>query len=239
MEGKRKILVTTAWPYGNGPIHLGHFTGMVLPADIFARYHRMKGTDVAMVSGTDMHGTPIALKAEEEDVSPEKLSKKYHKIIKKSLEDMEASYDLYTKTTTDNHKKTVQTFFNTIKQNGFIKNKTMEMLYCENDERFLPDRFVEGECPYCGAEDAKGDQCDSCGRTLDPLDLIDPYCSICGETPEIRESDHYFLKLSEFEDKLEDWIEDKSGNWKTNVINFTKQWLDEGLEDRPITRDGI
>lgn len=237
MEDQRKILVTTAWPYGNGPIHLGHFTGMVLPADIFARYHRMRGNDVAMVSGTDMHGTPIALKAEEENISPMELSEKYHKIIKDSLEKMEASYDLYTKTTTRNHKKIVQNFFRELSDNDHIYKKSMDLLYCDNDERFLPDRFVEGECPYCGVEDARGDQCDNCGRTLDPLDLKDPYCSICGETPRVKESEHHFLNLSAFENELKSWIDEKKSNWKKNVINFTKQWLEEGLEDRPITRD--
>lgn len=237
MEEKRKILVTTAWPYGNGSIHLGHFTGMVLPADIFARYHRMKGNDVAMVSGTDMHGTPIALKAERENVSPSDLSQKYHRIIKKSLEKMDASYDLYTKTTTENHFKTVKDFFVTLKQNNYLAKETMDLLYCEKDNRFLPDRFVEGTCPYCGAEDARGDQCDSCGRTLDPLDLESPYCSSCGNEPVVKKSDHYFLKLTDFEDSLDKWISEKKDDWKSNVLNFTQQWLDEGLEDRPITRD--
>ncbi len=236
-EEERKILVTTAWPYGNGPIHLGHFTGMVLPADIFARYHRMKGNDVAMVSGTDMHGTPIALKAQEEGKSPEELSEKYHKVIKNSLEKMGASYDLYTKTTTINHLEIVKEFFLTLKENNYLYKKSMELLYCENDDRFLPDRFVEGKCPYCGAEDARGDQCDNCGRTLDPLDLEEPYCTICGEKPVVKESEHHFLKLKEFEDLLSDWIGEKKGEWKNNVINFTEQWLDDGLEDRPITRD--
>ncbi|OKY79169.1 MAG: Methionyl-tRNA synthetase [Candidatus Methanohalarchaeum thermophilum] len=210
---------------------------MVLPADIFARYHRMKGNDVLMVSGTDMHGTPISLKAEEEGVSPEKIANKYHKVIKNSLEEMEASYDLYTKTTTENHYETVQDFFLKLKENNYIYKKDMELFYCPNCEKFLPDRYVEGECPNCGAPGARGDQCDECSKTLEPTDLINPYCSRCGEKPEIRESEHYFLELSEFSEKLYDWIKSREDEWRDNVVNFTKQWIEEGLEDRPITRD--
>ncbi|OUJ19088.1 Methionyl-tRNA synthetase [Methanonatronarchaeum thermophilum] len=233
----RKILVTTAWPYGNGPIHLGHFAGMVLPADIFARYHRMKGNKVAMVSGTDMHGTPISLKAEEEGMTPKELSEKYHKIIKKSLRDMGASYELYTKTTTENHYETTQDIFKTLKEKNHIYKDTMDLFYCPNCDRFLPDRYVEGVCPHCEAEDARGDQCDECGMTLDPIDLKQPYCSICNTTPIEKQSEHHFLKLSEFNEPLSKWIKEKEDEWKPNVINFTKQWLEDGLEDRPITRD--
>jgi len=233
----RKILVTTAWPYGNGPIHLGHFAGMVLPADIFARYHRMKGNKVAMVSGTDMHGTPISLRAEKEGMTPEELSEKYHKIIKKSLMDMGASYELYTKTTTENHYETVQELFSTLQEKGYIYRDTMKLFYCPECDRFLPDRYVEGVCPHCGEEQARGDQCDECGMTLDPIDLKEPYCSICNSTPKEKESEHHFLALSEFTEQLSEWIKTKEGEWKPNVINFTKQWLEDGLEDRPITRD--
>ncbi|WGI17408.1 methionine--tRNA ligase [Methanonatronarchaeum sp. AMET-Sl] len=233
----RKILVTTAWPYGNGPIHLGHFAGMVLPADIFARYHRMKGNKVAMVSGTDMHGTPISLKAEQEGMTPKQLSEKYHKIIKKSLMDLGASYELYTKTTTENHYETTQDMFSTLKKKGHIYKDSMDLFYCPECDRFLPDRYVEGVCPHCNEEQARGDQCDECGMTLDPIDLKKPYCSLCNATPIEKQSEHHFLKLSTFNEELKKWISEKEDEWKPNVINFTKQWLEDGLEDRPITRD--
>ncbi len=236
-DSLRKILVTTAWPYGNGPIHLGHFAGMVLPADIFARYHRLCGNMVAMVSGTDMHGTPISIKAEEEGMEPEELAEKYHTIIKKSLDDMSASYDLYTKTNTRNHYEVVQDIFATLRDKGYIYKKEMKLPYCSECDRFLPDRYVEGICPMCDEEDARGDQCDECGMTLDPMELDNSYCTICGKSPVARSSDHYFLKLTEFSDFLKSWISTKKGKWKSNVINFTEQWIEEGLEDRPITRD--
>ncbi len=233
----KKILVTTAWPYANGPLHLGHLAGSYLPADIFARYNRMVGNETLMVSGTDEHGTPISVQAERENRSPRDVVDKYNEIIKRSLEDIGCSYDLFTRTTTENHRKTVQDFFLTLVDHGFIYEKTMNLPYCSKCNKFLPDRYIEGTCPKCSAKEARGDQCDECGRTLDPIELIDPYCKHCHTMPETRDSRHYFFKLSAFQGKLIAWIETKKGQWRPNVYNFTINWLKEGLLDRPITRD--
>jgi len=233
----KRVLVTTAWPYANGPLHLGHLAGSYLPADIFARYNRMIGNETLMVSGTDEHGTPISVQADKEGCPPKEIVDKYHKIIKRSLEDIGCSYDLFTRTTTDNHRKTAQEFFLTLSKNGYIYEKAMELFYCPKCRRFLPDRYVEGACPKCGAEEARGDQCDACGRTLESTELINPRCKHCGSAPEIRERTHYFFKLSAFQDRLIKWIDSKKDIWRSNVYQFTINWLKEGLKDRPITRD--
>lgn len=234
--GKR-ILVTTAWPYANGPLHLGHLAGSCLPADIFARYNRMIGNETLMVSGTDEHGTPVSMLADLEDRSPKEIVDEYHELIKRALQGVGCSYDLFTRTTTKNHRETAQEFFLKLLKHDFIYEKIMEMAYCPKCKKFLPDRYMEGECPRCGAEGARGDQCDECGRTLDTMELINPYCKHCGTTPEMRKSKHYFLRLTAFQDRLLSWIETNKDLWKPNVYNFTINWLKEGLEDRPITRD--
>lgn len=234
---RRKVLVTTAWPYANGPLHLGHVAGCYLPADIFVRYHRMIGSEAIMVSGTDEHGTPISVRAEVEKTTPRAIVDKYYKVIAQSLEALGCSYDLFTRTTTENHHKTVQAFFLKLYEKGYIYKKSMLLPFCTNCKKFLPDRYVEGKCPRCGAEGARGDQCDACGRTLEPLELIDPYCKHCGSRPVARESEHYFFKLSAFQDQLIKWVESKSSVFKPNVYTFTINWLKEGLVDRPITRD--
>jgi len=233
----KRVLVTTAWPYANGPLHLGHLAGSYLPADIFTRYNRMVGNETLMVSGTDEHGTPISVQADKEGRAPGEIVDKYHNIIKRSLEDIGCSYDLFTRTTTDNHRKTAQKFFLTLSKNGYIYEKAMELFYCPKCRRFLPDRYVEGACPKCGAEEARGDQCDACGRTLESIELVNPRCKHCGSTPEIRERTHYFFKLSAFQDRLIKWIDSKKDIWRSNVYQFTINWLKEGLKDRPITRD--
>jgi len=233
----KRVLVTTAWPYANGPLHLGHLAGSYLPADIFARYNRMIGNDTLMVSGTDEHGTPISVQADKEGCAPKEIVDKYHKVIKRSLEDIGCSYDLFTRTTTENHRKTAQEFFLRLFENGYIYKKGMELFYCPKCRRFLPDRYVEGTCPKCGAEEARGDQCDACGRTLVSTELVNPRCKHCGSAPEIRERTHYFFKLSAFQDRLIKWINSKKDVWRPNVYQFTINWLKEGLQDRPITRD--
>ncbi|MEM2933693.1 MAG: methionine--tRNA ligase [Methanocellales archaeon] len=234
---QRKVLVTTAWPYANGPLHLGHIAGCYLPADIFVRYQRMIGSEAIMVSGTDEHGTPISVRAEVEKTTPREIVDKYYQIIAQSLEALGCSYDLFTRTTTENHYETVQAFFLKLYEKGYIYKKSMLLPFCPNCRKFLPDRYIEGKCPRCGAEGARGDQCDACGRTLDPLELIDPYCKHCSSRPVARESEHYFFKLSAFQDQLIKWVESKSSVFKPNVYTFTINWLKEGLVDRPITRD--
>ena len=231
-----RILVSVAWPYANGSIHIGQVAGCYLPADIFARYHRMNGNEVLMVSGADAHGTPVTLTAEQRGTSPDQVSSGYQAEFLDNWERLGISFDLFTSTHTDNHTAVVQEMFLTLLNNGYIYKDTMMQPYCETDSRFLADRYVEGTCPHCGTDGARGDQCDSCGRTLDPKDLIGMACRLCGGGPEIRETEHFFLKLSAFEERLQEWVADKT-HWKPNVRNFTRGYLDGGLHDRAITRD--
>ncbi len=233
---KEKILVCTAWPYANGPLHLGHIAGCFLPADIFARYQRTKGNEVLMVSGSDQHGTPITVRADKEGISPEEIAGRYHESFLECWEKLGISYDLYTCTTTENHMEVVHDMFHKLLEKGFLFKDKMKLPYCSKCIRFLPDRYVEGKCPHCEFDNARGDQCDNCGKTLNPEDLIGPKCKLCGEEPEIRETEHYFLKLSAFNDDLMKWLETKE-HFKPNVFQFTKQYLTEGLKDRAITRD--
>lgn len=233
---KEKILVFTAWPYANGPLHLGHVAGCFLPADIFARFNRIKGNEVLMLSGSDQHGTPITVRADREEVHPSKIARRYHKQFMKCWEDLGISYDFYTRTTTENHEETVHDLFKNLLEKGYIYKKTMESPYCSSCNKFLPDRYVEGVCPFCGNIDARGDQCDHCGKPLNPEDLGDPKCKLCGATPEIKETEHFFLKLSAFNDKLLEWVETRK-YFRPNVYNFTRQYLLDGLKDRAITRD--
>lgn len=233
---KEKILVCTAWPYANGPLHLGHIAGCFLPADIFARYQRTKGNEVLMVSGSDQHGTPITVRADKEGVSPEEIADRYHKLFLECWEKLGISYDLYTCTTTKNHTEVVHDMFHKLLEKGFLFKDTMKLPYCDKCIRFLPDRYVEGKCPHCDYDSARGDQCDNCGKTLNPEELVEPKCKLCGGTPEIRETEHYFLKLSAFNNDLMKWLETKE-HFKPNVFQFTKQYLTEGLKDRAITRD--
>jgi methionyl-tRNA synthetase len=231
-----KIFIGVAWPYANGPLHLGHICGAYLPADIFARYCRLKGDKVLMVSGSDEHGTPISLKAEEIGRDPQEVVDYYHKVHVRDLERLSINFDLFTRTTTDNHTRVVQSVFKKIFDEGYIYPKEVEVLYCPVCKRYLPDRYVEGICPFCGNEDARGDQCPDCGKTLDATTLMEPKCKICGTRPEIRKSEHLFFKLSAFEDRLKKWIS-KQNHWRDNVKKFTENWLKSGLKDRPITRD--
>ncbi len=232
----KQILIGVAWPYANGPIHIGQVGGCYLPPDIFRRYHKMKRDEVLMVSGSDQHGTPVTVTAEEEGMTPKEVAEKYHRINSKALEDLGVEFTLFTYTMHPTHKRVAKDMFKTLYEKGYIYKDTMETFYCSHCDKFLPDRYVLGTCPKCGAEDIRGDQCDECGVLLDPQDLIDPRCKYCGGTPELKESEHFFLKLSAFQEKLEDYISDKDF-WKQHVLNFTRGWLDEGLEDRPISRD--
>ena len=232
----RKILVAVAWPYVNGEPHLGHIAGMNVPADIFARYHRIIGNEVAMISGSDMHGTPTALKAAEEGVEPEVVATRYHDIWSKALTDMSFSYDLYTHTHTDRHIEVAQELFTKLLENGHLVEATQSMPFSETEQRFLSDRFVEGTCPHCGHESARGDQCDNCDRTLDPIDLINIRSKRDGSTPVFKDTTHYMLKLGDFQEKLEEWITGQD-DWRANVRNQTLGMLREGLHDRAITRD--
>ena len=231
-----RILVAVAWPYANGSMHIGQVAGAYLPADIFARYHRMKGNEVLMVSGTDAHGTPVTLTAEQRGVSPEEIHNQYQSEFKDNWKRLGITFDLFTTTHTQNHQEVAQDIFLTLHRNGYIYKDTMAQPYCQTDRRFLADRYVEGTCPHCSYDGARGDQCDQCGRPLDPQDLIDMTCRICGDTPIIRDTEHFFLKLSAFEERLSEWVRAQT-HWRPNVRNFTLGYLDGGLHDRAITRD--
>ncbi len=231
-----RILVSVAWPYANGSIHIGQVAGAYLPADIFARYHRLKGNEVLMVSGSDAHGTPVTLTAEQRGVSPDQVSSEYQAEFLDNWERLGINFDLFTTTHTDNHAEVSQDIFLTLHKNGFIYKDTTSQPYCEADRRYLADRYVEGTCPHCGEAGARGDQCDSCGRTLDPQELIDIACRICGSKPVFRETEHFFLSLSAFEDRLLEWVREQR-HWRPNVRNFTIGFLEGGLHDRAITRD--
>ena len=231
-----RIFIGVAWPYANGPLHLGQIAGAYLPADIFARYHRTKGNEVLMVSGSDQHGTPVTLRAEKEGKSPEEVVSRYHQGFLDAWEKLGISFDLFTTTGTQNHAHVVQDLFLTLLDKGYIYRDKMPLPYCPNCSRFLPDRYVEGTCPYCRSPKARGDQCDECGKPLNPVDLIDPSCGICGGSPEIKDSEHFFLRLSAFSEQLKSWVQEQS-HWRQNVLNFTLSYLTEGLRDRAITRD--
>jgi len=231
-----KIFIGVAWPYANGSLHLGHIAGCYLPADIFARYNRMKGRDVLMVSGSDEYGTPITITAEKEKTTPQTIVDRYNKEHTENMRQLDISFDLFTRTTTENHEKIVQDVFSTLYEKGYIYKKNVDAFYCNSCNRFLPDRYVEGTCPYCDNEKTRGDQCDECGKILDSQELLDVKCKICGSTPKRRTSDHLFLALSKFEPKLLDWMKDKK-YWKPSVLKFTYNWLKNGLKDKAITRD--
>jgi methionyl-tRNA synthetase len=232
----KKVLVAVAWPYAQGSLHLGHIAGAYLPADIYARYRRSTGDDVLMVSGSDVHGTPITVKADEMGVTPAEIVDKYHPEFLTYWQDLSIDWDLYTTTGTPTHRRVVQDFFMRLLENGYMYPHTTEQFYDEQASSFLPDRYVEGTCPHCGYLDARGDQCDNCGKTLDPIDLIDPRSKLSGTTPVLRETEHYYWKLSDFNEPLLEWLNTREG-WRPHVINFAKGMVTEGLHDRAFTRD--
>ena len=231
----RHILVAVAWPYASGPLHLGHLGGAYLPPDIFARYHRLVGNQVLMVSGSDANGTPITVKADELGVSPRDVVNRYHPEILGYWESLGISFDLFTTTMTENHHQVTQDFFLRLLENGYMTKGSSEQFYDPEAERFLPDRYVEGECPHCGYPDARGDQCDNCGRTLDPVDLINPRSRLSGATPVRRETQHYFLDLPAFKDRLTEWLESKT-TWRKHVRNWALGMV-EDMPVRAMTRD--
>jgi len=231
----KKVLISVAWPYANGPRHIGHVAGFGVPSDIFARYHRLAGNDVLMVSGTDEHGTPITVQAEKEGVTPQELADRYNRVIGDDLYHLGLSYDLFTRTTTANHYRVTQDLFKTLFIKGYIFKKSALGAFAAGTGRTLPDRYIEGTCPNCGYEEARGDQCDNCGKQLDPPELIDPRSKVDGQPPEFRESEHFFLDLTAFVDTLRRWIESQA-HWRSNVRAFSLNLLDD-LQPRPITRD--
>ena len=231
-----KVLVTSAWPYINVIPHLGNLVGSVLSADVVARYYRLLGADVLMVSGSDEHGTPIEVEAMKQGVTPKELTNRNHARVAELFRKWGASFDNYTRTESPIHKEFVQETLMKIYKNGYIFNKETQMLYCDHDQRFLPDRFVEGKCPYCDCDRARGDQCDMCGRLLEPTLLIDPYCVICKKKPTMKTTRHWYIDLSQFANQLIQYIE-KNKHLPANAKNFSINWIKEGLKPRAVTRD--
>jgi methionyl-tRNA synthetase len=235
---RSKVLSAVAWPYANGPRHIGHVAGFGVPSDVFSRYMRMAGHDVLMVSGSDEHGTPILIAADEAGVTPQELADKNHRVIAEDLVSLGISYDLYTRTTSRNHHAVVQEMFRGVYENGYFVEQTTYGAISPSTGRTLPDRYIEGTCPICGYDGARGDQCDNCGNQLDPADLIEPRSRINGEVPEFVETQHFFLDLPALADALGTWLDEreKTGLWRPNVIRFSKNILDE-IRPRAMTRD--
>lgn len=231
------IQISVAWPYANGDLHVGHLAGAYLPADIFARYHRLKGNRVLMVSGSDSHGTPITVEADKRGQTPRQVFEHYHHRFVETQKAIGISYDLFTHTDTENHHRIAQDFFTKLHDDGYLYRETQHQLYSESEGRFLPDRYVEGTCPICGYKEARGDQCDNCGHLLDALELIDPRSKTDGSTPVVRETEHYFLDLPAFSEPLLAYLDSHADHWRANVINFARNYVEAGLKGRPVTRD--
>ena len=229
--------MTAALPYANGPVHIGHLAGVYVPADIYVRYLRLKGEDVKFIGGSDEHGVPITIKAKEEGVTPQDICDRYHNIIKKSFEDLGISFDIYSRTTSKIHERTASEFFKTLYDKGEFIKKTSKHLYDEQAHQFLADRYVTGTCPHCGYEHAYGDQCESCGTSLNGTDLINPRSAITGNVPVLKETTHWYMPLDKWEPALRKWILEDHKEWKPNVYGQCKSWLDEHLQPRAVTRD--
>ncbi len=231
-----RIFIGVAWPYANGPLQLGHIAGAYLPANIFARYHRLKGNEVLMVSGSDQHGAPITIRAEQESTTPQEVVAKYHQQFMDCWKKLGISFDLFTTTGTPNHTQVTHDIFLSLLNKGYIYKDKMLQAYCPKCQRVLPDRYLEGTCPHCGFTKARGDECDECGKPLNPGELKDLRCHLCSTPPRFESSEHFFLRLSSFQDKLAAWIKERT-HWRRNVLGTTWKFLDEGLKDRAITRD--
>ena len=237
MKEYKRTLITTALPYTNGPVHIGHLAGVYIPADIYARYLRLQGRPVTMIGGSDEHGVPITLKARKEGVTPQDIVDRYHALIKKSFEGLGISFDIYSRTTSDIHHDTASEFFRRLYDKGEFIEKTSEQLYDPEAKQFLADRYVTGECPHCHNPKAYGDQCEACGTSLNATDLIDPHSAITGSVPELRPTRHWYLPLDRWEPALREWILEGHKEWKSNVYGQCKSWLDMGLQPRAVSRD--
>ncbi len=238
MEKKfKRTLITTALPYANGPVHIGHLAGVYVPADIYARYLRLRGEDVVMVGGSDEHGVPITLRARKEGITPQEVVDRYHAIIKDSLSELGVSFDIYSRTTSALHHQTASEFFRHLYDKGEFIEKTAPQPYDEKGGEFLADRYVLGTCPRCGNENAYGDQCEACGSSLNVTDLLNPRSALTGEPIKMRETSHWYLPLDKWEDSLRTWILDGHKEWKSNVYGQCKSWLDAGLQPRAVSRD--
>jgi methionyl-tRNA synthetase len=237
MKQFKRTTVTSALPYANGPVHIGHLAGVYIPADIYVRYLRLKGEEVLFIGGSDEHGVPITIKAKKEGVSPQDIVDRYHRIIKKSFEDFGITFDIYSRTTSPTHRQVASDIFKTINEKGGFVEKTSEQYYDEAAQQFLADRYITGKCPHCGNENAYGDQCESCGTSLNATDLINPKSAISGNVPVMRETKHWYLPLDQHETWLRKWILEEHKEWKPNVYGQCKSWLDMGLQPRAVSRD--
>jgi len=237
MDNYKRNLVTAALPYANGPIHIGHLAGAYIPADIYVRYLRLKNEDVLFICGSDEHGVPITIKARQEGVTPQNIVDRYHSMNKKAFEDFGISFDIYSRTTSKTHYQLAPEIFSNLYKKGEFIEKTTKQYYDEEADQFLADRYITGVCPYCGKDSAYGDQCESCGTSLSPTDLINPKSTISGAEPVLKETKHWFLPLNKHENFLKKWILDDHKNWKANVYGQCKSWLDQGLQPRAVSRD--
>lgn len=233
----KRFTVTTALPYANGPIHIGHMAGVYIPADIYCRYLRMMGEEVLFIGGSDEHGVPVTIRAKKEGCTPQDVVDRYHNIIKKSFEEFGTSFDIYSRTTSNIHQKTASDFFLKLYNEGKFIEQTSKQYYDEQEQTFLADRYITGTCPICGNEHAYGDQCESCGSSLNATDLINPKSALSGNVPVLKETKHWFLPLNDYESFLKEWILENHKEWKTNVYGQCKSWLDNGLQPRAVTRD--
>ncbi len=233
----KRYLVTSALPYANGPVHIGHLAGVYVPSDIYTRYLRLKGADVISICGSDEHGVPITIKARKEGVTPQDIVDRYHNLIKRSFEGLGISFDIYSRTTSPTHNKTASDFFRKLYDEGKFIEQSSEQYYDEEAKTFLADRYIVGTCPKCGNERAYGDQCEKCGSTLSPDELIDPHSAVSGSKPVKRETKHWYLPLNDYEQMLREWILEGHKEWKSNVYGQCKSWLDGGLQPRAVSRD--
>ncbi len=233
----KRYLVTSALPYANGPVHIGHLAGVYVPSDIYTRYLRLKGADVISICGSDEHGVPITIKARKEGVTPQDIVDRYHNLIKRSFEGLGISFDIYSRTTSPTHNKTASEFFRKLYDEGKFIEQTSEQYYDEEAKTFLADRYIVGTCPKCGNDRAYGDQCEKCGSTLSPDELIDPHSAVSGSKPVKKETKHWYLPLNDYEQMLRDWILEGHKEWKSNVYGQCKSWLDGGLQPRAVSRD--
>ena len=233
----KRILVTSALPYANGPIHIGHMAGVYIPSDIYVRYQRQRGRDVIHICGSDEHGVAITMRARKEGTTPKAIIDKYHELNKKAFEDFGISFDIYSRTSSDVHTETSQEIFKKLYDNGKFVEKTTKQYYDEDAKQFLADRYIMGTCPHCGNPDAYGDQCEKCGTSLDPTDLINPRSTISGSQPVLKETKHWYMPLDQYQQFLEKWILQDHKNWKVNVYGQCKSWLDQGLQPRAVSRD--
>jgi methionyl-tRNA synthetase len=237
MKDYKRLLVTSALPYANGPIHIGHLAGVYVPSDIYTRYQRLKGTDVIHICGSDEHGVPITIKARQEGITPQQVVDKYHEINKKAFAEFGISFDIYSRTSNKIHYETASGFFKKLYDKGDFIEKITEQYYDEEANQFLADRYITGICPHCSNENAYGDQCEKCGTSLNPTDLINPRSTISGSKPVKKETKHWFLPLDKYESFLKKWILEENKHWKANVYGQCKSWLDHGLQPRAVSRD--